>query len=268
VIAALLVSRHIIGLEIKPTVNVFSSHSAYSWMRKQIIKTKSLKNAIVDFLANKNPNYISDLLLRMLNEVRIFEALVFNLTRILPTRNSIHITWSGTSWCSAAFGRHLVAVIVTSLLSSRYVDRTADYSVDVASWSCHAGPHVYAGVNIKQFYENTSALLKPLSCVNSMQHDVAAAKWELLSAWEVGNTVRHAECRMCTLQVVEWHKQRESERVHACTSWLPLFPQFAGLSPSPTSHYIRNTHYNRRWPQWEPYFVSTTTLLSIGQLPH
>jgi len=39
---------------------------------------------------------------------------------------------------------------------------------------------------------------------------------------------RHAECRMCTLGVVERHEWREAKRVHACSSRLPPFTEFAG----------------------------------------
>ena len=83
-------------------------------------------------------------------------------------------------WCSTATGRRPVSSIITSFLGGRYVICAAYYSVDVASWSCHAGPHVHAGVNVKQFYENAAALLKPLSHVISVQRancheDVAAA---------------------------------------------------------------------------------------------
>ena len=52
-----------------------------------------------------------------------------------------------------------------------------------------------------------------------------------VTSWLV---TRHAECRMCTLQVVECHKRRESERVHACALWLPQFPLFSGHFCSPT----------------------------------
>jgi len=78
------------------------------------------------------------------------------------------VIWSGMSWCSTATGWQPVGDIVSSLLSRRYVDCAADYSVDVASRSCHACLHIHVGVNIKQFYGNTAASLKPLSRVISM----------------------------------------------------------------------------------------------------
>jgi len=38
--------------------------------------------------------------------------------------------------------------------------------------------------SMKEFYENTAALLKPLSRINSVHCNFAAIKRELLSAWE------------------------------------------------------------------------------------
>ena len=92
------------------------------------------------------------------------------------------IIWSGASWCSAATGRRPVVGIASSLLSCRYVDCAADYSVDVASRSYHAVLHIHAGVNIKQFYKNTAASLKPLFRISSMQH--VNFREDLLSASE------------------------------------------------------------------------------------
>ena len=71
--------------------------------------------------------------------------------------------------CSAATGRWPVSGTVLSLLSRRYVNCATDYAVDVASRTCHASTHIHAGVNIKQLYKNTAALLKPLSRVISVQ---------------------------------------------------------------------------------------------------
>jgi len=138
----------------------------------------------------------------MLNEVQIFETSVFNSELDSNFTNSkidsgwqpgrklySKVMWSGASWCSSATGRWPVSDIVSSVLSRRYVDCAADYSVDVASQSCHTGPHIHAGVNIKQFYENTAASLKPLYRISSVQYVnfrgyIAAAKRELLSASE------------------------------------------------------------------------------------
>jgi len=81
----------------------------------------------------------------------------------------------------------MVGGIVSSLLSCRYVDYAADHSVDVASRSCHSGPHIHGRDNIKQFYENTAASLKPLSRISSVPRVSSAAKRKLLSASEVLN---------------------------------------------------------------------------------
>jgi len=82
-----------------------------------------------------------------------------------------------------------VGGIVSSLLSRRYINCAIDYSVDIASCCCHCGLHIHVGVNIKQFYKNTAALLKLLSCISSVQRascckDIAVAKQELLSISE------------------------------------------------------------------------------------
>ena len=80
------------------------------------------------------------------------------------------VKWPGAPQCSSATGRRPVGGIISSLLSRRHVDCSSDYWVGVASQSCHAGPHIHAGVNSKQLYENTAALIKPLSRVSSIQH--------------------------------------------------------------------------------------------------
>ena len=56
---------------------------------------------------------------------------------------------TGTPRVSTTTGRCSGRGIVSSLLGRRY----ADCTVYVASWSCHAGPNIHAGVNIKQMYE-------------------------------------------------------------------------------------------------------------------
>ena len=99
----------------------------------------------------------------MLNEVRIFEASVFNSELVsnftnskLDSRNlsqgdSLIWVTPGVSCCSAATGRRSVGDIVSSLLNRRYVDCAADYSAGVASRSCHTGSHIHVEVSIKMF---------------------------------------------------------------------------------------------------------------------
>jgi len=51
--------------------------------------------------------------------------------------------------------------------------------------SPNAGPHIHAGVNIKQFYQNTATLLKPsIICDRVNSEDIAAAKRELFDTAE------------------------------------------------------------------------------------
>jgi len=146
-------------------------------------------------------------LVGMLNEVRIFKASLFiseldpNFTNSkLDTRNlsqgdSQGISFTARSYDLARPGVALPLVGGLSAVSFHLYSTAdnancaADYSVDIASRSCHAGPHIHAGVNIEQFYKNTAASLKPLSCVSSVQcvnfrEDIAAAKRELLCASE------------------------------------------------------------------------------------
>jgi len=68
------------------------------------------------------------------------------------------MTWSAQ--CSAVGG------IISPFLNHTYVNCSADYRVDVASWSCYADPYIHAGIDIKQLYENTAALLNLLSACN------------------------------------------------------------------------------------------------------
>jgi len=88
-------------------------------------------------------------LVGMVNEVRIFEASLFNseldsnfTNSKLDTRNLSHsdiqgdsVSFTarsyGVSWCSAATGRRPIGDIVSSLLSRRYVDCAPDYSVEL-----------------------------------------------------------------------------------------------------------------------------------------
>jgi len=142
----------------------------------------------------------------MLNEVRIFEALIFysvldsNFTNSRPDSynfsqgDSQGVNFTARSYDLAHSG--VVLSLVGGLLavwfrlySAQICRLCTDYSGDVASRRCGAGPHIHAGVNIKQLYKNTAALLKALSCICSMQcatcrEDVSAAKWEILSALE------------------------------------------------------------------------------------
>ena len=132
-------------------------------------------------------------------DAQIIGSVVCTIGRISPSRNWIQVTraratarvpWSGRHPARPGIAPPLVgglsAVSFWSLLSRRYVNCAADYSAGVASRSCHAGSHIYAGVSIKTFYVNTAASLKQLSRVSSVQRvnfreDIAAAKRELLS---------------------------------------------------------------------------------------
>ena len=90
------------------------------------------------------------------------------------------------------FSRRHVSGIVSSLLSCRYVDYATEYSVDVASQSCHSTPHMPAGVDIQTVLREYSSFteiiisdrISSMQCANCRK-DICAAKQELLSASEV-----------------------------------------------------------------------------------